>query len=51
MATKKKYGDIEQYERKLARVMERLNVEQYRYDWNRTDTFVEFSYTQLCAKG
>ena len=44
MASRKKYADSERYEQKLARVMERLGVKEYRYDWSRTDTYIEFFY-------
>lgn len=44
MAEKKYYGSAEEYEQKLERVMKRLGATEYRYDWNRKETFVEFSY-------
>lgn len=45
MAPRKKYyGTTEEYERKLDRVMKRFEVSDYRYDWNRESTYVEFCY-------
>lgn len=44
MGAKKHYGSSEEYEQKLKRVMDRLGVSEYRYDWNRTETYVEFCY-------
>lgn len=41
---KKKYGSADEYERKLARVMERLGVEQYNWNWDRWGCWVEFRY-------
>ena len=42
---KKKYsGGFELYEDKLRRVMERMGVEHYNYDWNRSGCFIEFTY-------
>ena len=42
---KKKYsGGFEEYESKLKRVMERLGVKQYKYDWSRNECFIEFTY-------
>lgn len=42
MATKKQYTDPEFYEKKLARVTERMGVSWYNYDWTRHMAFVEF---------
>ena len=39
---KKQYGSADHYERKLARVMERLEVEDYNFNWDRYSCFVEF---------
>lgn len=44
MARQKYYGAIEAYEQKLERVMKRLDVQTYRYDWNRKEAYVEFCY-------
>lgn len=44
MAAKKYYGASSEYENKLKRVMDRLGVTEYRYDWNRQETYVEFQY-------
>lgn len=44
MPRKKYYGPPDTYEQKLDRVMKRLGVTEYRYDWNRKDTYVEFLY-------
>ena len=44
MAGKKHYASSDEYEQKLKRVMTRLGVSEYRYDWNRTETYVEFCY-------
>lgn len=42
---KKKYsGGFEEYESKLKRVMERLGVKQYKYDWSKSECFIEFNY-------
>lgn len=46
MGAKKRYGSSEECEQKLKRVMDRLGVSEYRYDWNRTEPYVEF-----CHKG
>ena len=46
MGAKKRYGSSEEYVQKLKRVMDRLGVSEYRYDWNRTEPYVEF-----CHKG
>ena len=44
MARKKYSGGFEEYESKLKRVMERLGVKQYKYDWSRNECFIEFNY-------
>ena len=41
---KKQYGPADEYERKLARVMERLEAEEYNHNWDRHGCFVEFRY-------
>ena len=40
----KKYSQPEAYEDKLNRVMERLGVEKYNFDWSRLACWVEFYY-------
>lgn len=40
----KQYGTPENYEAKLERVMGRLGVESYDYDWSRHECWVEFTY-------
>lgn len=40
----KQYGAPENYEVKLERVMKRLEVENYNYDWSRFECWVEFTY-------
>ena len=42
MAVKKQYASPDTYEAKLARVMERMGVAEYNYDWNRHGAWVEF---------
>ena len=41
---RKQYGDAGMYEKKLARVMERLGVEDYNFDWSRHRAWVQFRY-------
>jgi len=41
---KKQYGSPDQYEGKLSRVMERLGVDSYNYNWDRHGCWVEFRY-------
>ena len=36
-------ADSEEYESKSKRVMERLGVKQYKYDWSRNECFIEFT--------
>lgn len=38
----KQYADASNYEAKLEKVMKRLGVERYNYDWTRFTCFVEF---------
>lgn len=38
----KQYGDVSNYEAKLQKVMKRLGVDNYYYDWTRRSCFVEF---------
>lgn len=40
----KQYGSAENYEAKLERVMARLGVESFDYDWSRFECWVEFTY-------
>lgn len=44
MATKKQYADVSFYENKLCKVMERLSVTEYDYNWSRNDAYVSFFY-------
>lgn len=44
MAAKKQYADVSTYEQKLKRVMVRLGVEKYEYDWTRQTAYVQFFY-------
>lgn len=44
MANKKQYGDATSYENKLKRVMERLNIKEFNWDYNRQGAWVEFRY-------
>lgn len=44
MARHKQYAAAPEYERKLARVMERLGIDDYTFNWNRFDCFVQFRY-------
>lgn len=41
---KKQYGSADYYERKLQKVMERLGVEQFSFNWDRFSCYVEFRY-------
>lgn len=40
----KQYADYKTYENKLERVMGRLGIENYDYDWSRTECWVTFTY-------
>lgn len=42
MAVKKQYASPDAYEAKLARVMERMGVTEYNYNWDRHMAWVEF---------
>ena len=42
MTAKKKYASPDAYEAKLERVMERMGVESYNYNWDRFSAYVEF---------
>lgn len=44
MASKKQYGDIDSYVKKLDNVMKRLDVNQYDYDWTKNSAYVKFFY-------
>lgn len=44
MASQKIYTDVKFYEDKLKKVMERLGVGKYDYDWTRTTAYVTFFY-------
>ncbi len=44
MAQTKHYADSITYENKLKKVMERLGVEKFNYDWNRHECWIEFYY-------
>ncbi len=41
---RKQYGSGEAYERKLVKIMERLGVDTYNFNWDRWGCFVEFRY-------
>jgi hypothetical protein len=41
---KKLYGPTDEYERKLTRVMERLGVKEYNFNWDRWGAWVQFKY-------
>lgn len=40
----KQYAPAENYEAKLEKVMSRLGIEKYNYNWNRFSCWVEFTY-------
>lgn len=44
MGVKKQYGDSDSYERKLERVMERIEVKEFSYNFDRFGCWVEFRY-------
>jgi hypothetical protein len=44
VANKKLYADADKYEGKLARVMDRLGVTDYTFDWGRWGAVVQFTY-------
>jgi hypothetical protein len=46
VANKRVYSKIsnDEYERKLRRVMERLDVQEYRFDYSRFNAWVQFTY-------
>lgn len=41
---RKQYADAEVYERKLAKVMERLTVKDFNWNWDRYGAWVQFRY-------
>ena len=44
MAANKKYAPAQEYEKKLERVMERLNIKEFNFDFSRHSAWVEFWY-------
>lgn len=44
MGAKKQYGGSDSYERKLERVMERIEVKEFTYNFDRFGCWVEFRY-------
>ena len=40
----KKYSSAENYEKKLERVIERLEVSEFNYNWDRFSAWIEFRY-------
>jgi hypothetical protein len=44
LAANKKYAPAQEYEKKLERVMERLNIKQFDWNWDRHGGWVKFSY-------
>ena len=44
MAKQKQYASAEHYEKKLEKVMERLGVQEYNFNWDRWQCWVEFRY-------
>lgn len=40
----KQYGSPDQYEKKLAKVMDRLGISEYNFNWDRWGCWVEFRY-------
>jgi hypothetical protein len=42
--TLKQYGSADIYEKKLAKVMGRLEVDKFNFNWDRWSCFVEFTY-------
>jgi hypothetical protein len=44
LAAIKKYAPAQEYEKKLDRVMERLDIKEYNYDFSRHLAWVEFKY-------
>lgn len=46
MSQKKQYKAADQYERKLEKVMERLGIDKYNFNWDRWSCWVEFQYKE-----
>lgn len=44
MPIRKQYGPVDEYERKLHRVMRRLGVKRYTWNWDRWGAWVQFEY-------
>jgi hypothetical protein len=44
LAANKKYAPAQEYEKKLERVMERLDIKDYDWNWDRFGGWVKFSY-------
>jgi hypothetical protein len=44
MGRKKQYADPDVYERKLEKVMERLGVNEFIFNWDRWSCYIEFRY-------
>jgi hypothetical protein len=44
MGSKKIYADADKYELKLDKVMERFNVTEYNFNWDRFGCWIEFRY-------
>ncbi|MDQ7095971.1 J domain-containing protein [Desulfosporosinus sp. PR] len=44
MGTKKQYGNADNYEQKLSRVMDRLGIKNFSYNFDRFGCWVEFRY-------
>lgn len=44
MGTRKQYGAADNYEQKLSRVMERLGIKDFNYNFDRFGCWVEFRY-------
>lgn len=42
--SKKLYGPTDEYKRKLWRIMERLGVKEYNFNWDRWGAWVQFRY-------
>ena len=38
------YKEQDQYERKLIKVMKRLKIEEYQFNWDRSSCYIEFQY-------
>jgi hypothetical protein len=40
------YKEQEMYEKKLIKVMKRLKIEEYNFNWDRSSCFIEFQYEE-----